>query len=455
MAPITNHRFFSSLRVAIISIGVLLLTIWCLRNSIALRNVLLAFGALIGILIITNKTLRDPNNYLQNRVGASEVRVLSLAPVIFAVMFFGWVIIHFVFFSSEVSLQLQELKGTWLRTVLALITGSAIGLVTGNSVRTPNFLWMGIYCSFIYLLFDYLFALRGSQSLFMAEYYFSSPFGNKINSVLMGGLFIGAACGSSAYAIEYLEKQPRALHIFWLSGSALVLFAYTKIIDTRNGIGLALILISAWLTYIAFKKIKKMNFFQAICAILVPILVLGFFIQEHLAHNKGWNHFLEDVEVGLQIDQIPNWQDIKGLGYPNTLAGEPVYPNNYERTAWAAAGVKSLLQNPLGFGLLEHSLGYLIKHQYPKATVMSSHSGWIDFGLAFGIPGLTLILGSLASIIFLALKSNSVNSLPIIWIAASLLLTFTVAETSSKHSIEILFFFIGLLTLLQSHKHSK
>jgi hypothetical protein len=417
--------------------------------------VLLAFGALIGILIITNKTLRDPNNYLQNKVGASEVRVLSLAPVIFAVMFFGWVIIHFVFFSSEVSLQLQELKGTWLRTVLALITGSAIGLVTGNSVRTPNFLWMGIYCSFIYLLFDYLFALRGSQSLFMAEYYFSSPFGNKINSVLMGGLFIGAACGSSAYAIEYLEKQPRALHIFWLSGSALVLFAYTKIIDTRNGIGLALILISAWLTYIAFKKIKKMNFFQAICAILVPILVLGFFIQEHLAHNKGWNHFLEDVEVGLQIDQIPNWQDIKGLGYPNTLAGEPVYPNNYERTAWAAAGVKSLLQNPLGFGLLEHSLGYLIKHQYPKATVMSSHSGWIDFGLAFGIPGLTLILGSLASIIFLALKSNSVNSLPIIWIAASLLLTFTVAETSSKHSIEILFFFIGLLTLLQSHKHSK
>jgi hypothetical protein len=314
---------------------------------------------------------------------------------------------------------------------------------------------MGIYCSFIYLLFDYLFALRGSPNLFMPEYYFSSPFGNKINSVLMGGLFIGAACGSSAYAIEYLEKQPRTLHIFWLSGSALVLFSYTQIIDTRNGIGLALILISTWLAYVGFKKIKGLNFFKPFCVILVPILVLGFFIQEHLALNKGWNHFLADVEVGLQIDQISNWQDIKRLGYPNTLAGEPVYPNNYERTAWAAAGLKSLQQNPLGFGLLEHSLGYLIKLQYPKATVMSSHSGWIDFGLAFGIPGLALILGSLASIIFLALKSNSVNALPVIWMTASLILTFTVAETSSKHSIEILFFFIGLLTLLLDHKHSK
>lgn len=455
MAPTTHHRLFSSLRIAIISIGVLLLTIWCLRNSIALRNMLLAFGAIIGIAIITNKTPHDTNNTFQVRGNAFKNRALSLAPIILAVIFFGWVIIHFFFYSSEVSLQLQELKGTWLRAALALITGSAIGLVIRYSIRAPNFLWMGIYCSFIYLLFDYLFALRGSQSLFMPEYYFSSPFGNKINSVLMGGLFIGAACGSSAYAIEYLEKQPRGLHIFWLSGSALVLFSYTQIIDTRNGIGLALILISAWLVYITFKKIKRMNFAQAFCVILVPTLVLGLFVQEHLALNKGWNHFLGDVEVGLQIDQIPNWQDIKRLGYPNTLAGEPVYPNNYERTAWATAGIKSLQHNPLGFGLLEHSLGYLIKQHYPEATVMSSHSGWIDFGLAFGIPGLTLIFGSLASIIFLALKSNSANALPVIWVTSSLLLTFTVAETSSKHSIEILFFFIGLLTLLIGHKHSK
>lgn len=455
MGPITNHRFFLSLRIAIISIGVLLLTIWCLRNSIALRNILLAIGALISLLIITNKTLRDTNNYLQNKDGTFEVRALSLAPIILAVVFFGWVIIHFFLFSSEISLQLQELKGTWLRAALALLTGSVIGLVIRNSVRTPNFLWAGICCSFVYLFFDYLYALRGSQSLFIAEYYFSSPFGNKINSVLMGGLFIGAACGSSAYAIEYLKKQPRALHIFWLSGSALVLFAYTKIIDTRNGIGLALILISAWLAYIAFKKIKGMNFFQAIFAILVPILVLGFFTQEHLAHNKGWNHFLADVEVGLQIDKIPNWQDIKMMGYPNTLTGEPVYPNNYERAAWATAGMKSLQQNPLGFGLLEHSLGYLVKKQYPRATVMSSHSGWIDFGLAFGFPGLILILGSLVGIIILALRSNSANALPVIWMTLSLLLTFTVAETSSKHSIEILFFFIGLLTLLLGSKRAK
>lgn len=455
MDPITNYRFFSSFRIAIISIGTLLLTIWCLRNSIALRNILLAIGALISILIITNKTLRDSNNYLQNKGGTFEVGAILVTPIILAVVFFGWVIIHFFLFSTEISLQLQELKGTWLRAALALLTGSAIGLVMRNSVRTPNFLWAGICCSFMYLLLDYLYALKGSESLFMADYYFSSPFGNKINTVLMGGLFISAACGSSAYAIEYLKKQPRALHIFWLSGSALILFAYTKIIDTRNGIGLALILISAWLAYIAFKKISRLNFFQAFSAILIPILVLGFFTQEHLAHNKGWNHFIEDIEVGLQIDKIPNWQDIKIMGYPNTLAGEPVYPNNYERTAWATAGVKTLQQNPLGFGLLEHSLGYLVKKQYPRATVMSSHSGWIDFGLAFGIPGLVLILGSLASIIFLALRSNSANALPVIWMTSSLLLTFTVAETSSKHSIEILFFFIGLLTLLLGSKRAE
>jgi len=452
MAPIPQHRFFSSLRIAIVFSGSLLLAIWSLKNSIALRNFLLAFGALMALSIFTYQAKLECFNLGRLRTRIFRNQLYQYAPLIFSIMLFAWVIDHLIFLSVETSLQLQELKGTWLRAALALITGSAIGLVLQNRLRLTNFLWLGIFCSFLYLLAHYLNVLLESQTIFMVDYYFSSPFGNKINTVLMGGLFIGAACGSSAYAICYEKNQPWFFHLFWRSGGALVIFSYTQIIDTRNGIGIALILIFIWFIYIVFKKTLQTHALKPLSLMIIPLLIVGFFIQEHLSLNRGWNHFLSDIEIGIQIDNIPNWQDVKKFGYPNTKEGEQVYPNNYERVAWATAGVYTLQGNPLGFGLLEHSLGYLVKKQYPDANVMSSHSGWIDFGLAFGIPGLILILGALASIILLAAQSHSIHALTAIWISTSLLLIFTVAETSSKHSIEILLFFIGLLTLLIAKK---
>ena len=175
-------------------------------------------------------------------------------------------------------------------------------------------------------------------------------------------------------------------------------------------------------------------------------------MQQHLSINRGWNHFFEDIAIGFQIDEVPNWQNIQKFGYPKTSSGEQVYPNNYERAAWAAAGAHTIYENPLGYGLLEHSLGRMIQKSYPEAVIRSSHSAWIDFGLAFGIPGLALILGALISAMVLATRSQSPNKLVVVWLAFSLLLTFTVAEVSSNHTIEILFFCIALLNTMAFEK---
>jgi hypothetical protein len=106
--------------------------------------------------------------------------------------------------------------------------------------------------------------------------------------------------------------------------------------------------------------------------------------------------------------------------------------------------------------MLEHSLGKVIRQSFPEAMIRSSHSAWIDLGLAFGFPGLILTLGALLSTIVLALKTQSDNRLVAIWIAADLLLTFTIAEVSSKHTIEILFFCIALLnTMLLAPKNNR
>jgi len=446
-----STRSFAILSALIICISTVLLAIWSIRDTIALRNVLLVLGALVALFLI-KQYLKQPQKIASNSIW-------HYAPIILSACTLVWVGIHYLVFSQDSALQLKDLTSTWVRVLMASMIGAATGLVIKDNPQRSQYLWFGIFCSFAYLLVHYLEAYSQSGALFMPDYYFTSPFSNKINTVLMGGLFIAAICGASATALtsKYSPSYPRIIYIYWAIAVAIILFAYTTIIDTRNGLGVGLILLSAWVLYVFCVMLgrqlltRTLNWKRGIL-ILLPILFIFIFVQQHLNINRGWNNFFEDIAIGFQIDEVPNWQNIQKFGYPKTPSGEQVYPNNYERAAWAAAGVRTIQENPLGYGLLEHSLGKMIQKSYPEAVIRSSHSAWVDFGLAFGIPGLALVLGALISAIALAIRSHSPNKLLVVWMALSLLIIFTIAEVSSNHTIEILFFCIALLNTMALEK---
>jgi hypothetical protein len=451
MKPIGSNRSFSILSALILVISSTLLAIWSLTNTIGLRNALLAAGSLIALLLLWQHSKRQSNSPIQARFSHY---LLCYLPITLSIFMLIWVMAHYLLFTHEPGQQFKELTSTWLRALEALVIGAATGLALQTHPRRAQFLWLGILCSFAYLVSHYLPAYFQSGQLFMPNYYFNSPFGNKINTVLMGGLFISAICGSSAATL--IHNRPHyswLVYCYWLLGVFIILFAFTTIIDTRNGVGVGIILLTSWALFIGISKLAqqirrgKLDW-KIGAATLLPAILIILFVQQHLSINRGWNHFIDDITVAAKIDEVPNWQDVKKYGYPKTANGEQVYPNNYERAAWATAGIHSLIQNPLGYGMLEHSLGKVIRQSYPEAMIRSSHSAWIDLGLAFGFPGLILTLGALISTIILALKNQSENRLVVIWIAADLLLTFTIAEVSSKHTIEILFFCIALLNTM-------
>jgi hypothetical protein len=451
MKPIGSNRSFSILSALIIFISTALLAVWSLKNTIALRNALLAIGTLLALFLFWQYSRGKDS---KNTPNAKPTSWVQYTPLALSFLMLIWVVVHYLFFSSEPGQQFQELSSTWLRVLESILIGLATGLVLREHPRRAQFLWLGIFGSFVYLLIHYLGMYFQTNQAFMPNYYFSSPFGNKINTVLMGGLFISAICGSAATTlIHNRPSYPWPIYCYWLLGVLTILFAFTTIIDTRNGVGVGIILIASWLLFVgASKLIQQMKLrkldWKIWLVALVPAVLLIIFIQQHLSINRGWNHFVDDITIAVKIDEVPNWQDVKKYGYPNTASGEQVYPNNYERAAWATAGIHSITQNPLGYGMLEHSLGKVIRKSYPEAMIRSSHSAWIDLGLAFGIPGLLLTLGALLSTVVLALRSHSPNRLVVIWIAADLLLTFTIAEVSSKHTIEILFFCIALLNAM-------
>ncbi len=428
------NTFCSKLDRSFIVLSALLLCIWPLQGTIALRNILLGLGLVAAILW----WLRCRHTVTLKGSRADWLPLIGIDLLLL------WVVVHYLFIGADAQAQWSELKGTWLRVLMACAIGIITGLVLQRQISQLSLLWLGIGASFTYLFGDYLLVALNQGTLFMPSYYFSSPFLNKINVVMMGSILVGACAGWIAHYLGSRSVHRTLTPVFiWGVAMVLVLFSYTTIVDTRNGLGVATLVFGLLLGITVLRHARSL---RSLVVIGLVVVLMGLFIQQHLKINRGWAHFFDDLAVAVQIDQYPHWQDAKKFGYPTNASGQTVYPNNYERAAWATVGLQTIADHPLGYGLLEHSLEKQVVKKYPDAVIESSHSAWIDFGLAFGIPGLAIVLLTLASLILLGIRTPNLAGATVTWIAISIVISYTVAEASSKHSIEVLFFMMALLS---------
>ena len=136
----------------------------------------------------------------------------------------------------------------------------------------------------------------------------------------------------------------------------------------------------------------------------------------------------------MQIEKYPNWKDEVKYNFPLNENGAMVSATNYQRAAWAYAGIKLAIENPMGYGLVEDSFAKLAKVRWPDvgSSLSHSHSGWLDVILAIGFPGFFLILGAL----LLAIKNSYLlrggyESLLVFWPLLANLLLWCTTEVSA------------------------
>ena len=72
----------------------------------------------------------------------------------------------------------------------------------------------------------------------------------------------------------------------------------------------------------------------------------------------------------------------------------------YQRFSWGKAGLEGIANRPLGYGYGSEGFGKYISDTYKISGAVSSHSGWIDFTLDNGIPGILLLLALSAMIAY-------------------------------------------------------
>jgi hypothetical protein len=450
---IVKYYRYQSVLIILISSS-LLLAIWSLPGTIALRNILLVLGATTSLIYIYHTK--------------SKILSYSSWPLAFIVLFFVWVILHIAFLANEHNPQVAEFKGLWLRTALAVLLGLALGLLLTRRFDTEinqvsskfsnsyslelelSILFFGL-AGYTIISMCYLFdQILASNTLPIVTpnnhinwlyklYKAKTPF-------VIGNAFFLPFC----LALVFFSLKNHA-NFFWAIFGSIgltVALLITVLSNTKNGFaifalaialfGVNLILKGRWLR----KNIKTS---LVIAAVLISFFYLA--AKLHVNKNPEWFFMLANAKVGLDIKNHDQWrtQKIDSVLLTNEF-GKSVDPSTYERSSWFAAGLILLAENPLGFGLTHHSFGKLAIIKWPDFSKEAlnargaTHSGWLDFALGMGIPGVLLVWISLLVSWYRSFYydgiwfSYTAWTIPIMWVA------YFISEANGEHFIELMFF---------------
>ena len=451
----------------LIGLSSLLLGIWALKGTIALRNVLLGMESVISLYCIFQF-------YKIIRTNRQKIAWKNYLPLVLLGLMFSWVVIHFLFFTRYPETQFSELVSTWFRAILAAIVGAGTGLsilvVSRKRPYTLMCLWLGIFLSFCFILFQYLAKAIQVNNIYAIDYGGYIIYG-KISGVLIGVILIAGIIGNIT---DLYIRTPKTINFptifFSLICCLLPVYVFVFVLDTRNGIALALFSVMQANLILILNLIRtsvsassesqsrqrQLNsngpkMAEAV-VVMASIVILFAMISAHISYNAGWYSMFEDAKIGMQIERFTQWQNPQTYGYPQNSDGRFVIANTYERFAWATAGLTIFLpENPLGIGVLKEPFRILLLEKYPNAGayIPSTHSAWVEIGLSYGYLGIIFLMGSLLSLIWLTVKKPNIRfRYSAMQLSSMLLLLFLVGEVSSQHSIEMLCFFIVMLTFI-------
>jgi len=372
---------------------VVLYAVWILPEIVGFRNTALVVGALFGVYSIYQ--YRD--SFLQK----------AAIPIWLIIALFIWATFHLFFLSSNFSLQYVEYFRIWKYVGLAAIMASGLGLSLAQSQSTVywHVIYFGLCTPVIIYLIKYVLTVYGvpygldipsSLGIYEISHTFYVPKTDYVAfcipafSVALGLLKHLSDTQDRWNVKNYLSLITQTLVI----GATLFLFAAQNI---KNGIAYATVLSLIFICIFFFDQISKITL-KKILGILILIGILISAVNFNVKSNDSWKTLIADIKVGLQIDRYDHWKYADEKGFPLNEYGVQVSHTNYDRVAWAHAGLRLSFIYPFGYGLIEDSFGKMAIAQWPEASpnLSHSHSGWLDVILAIGYPGFLLIFIPLA-----------------------------------------------------------
>lgn len=451
----------------LILLSSILLGIWATVNTIALRNILLVFSAGLSIIYIREWFKMRDVSLIKNHLRRTEF--FCWLPSILIMVMFIWVIVHYLLFSQSPQKQWDELTSTWLRALMASVIGFGCALALRRNGSLAWLLWLGLILSFLVLIHQYIPKALANRSLLAIDWFGNYIYWAKFSGVLAGitlfagtlGLSIDRArrlftnSGDATSQSSRLQKVSLGFAI--ALGLFLPIYSFVYIFSAKNGVGVAAILsifllvaggISLVIQFFGKgqNQFSNINWLRWSLACLVVIISSTWLGYQHVKNNPGWESLIEDIQIGVQIDKYQNWQNPGKYGFPNRSDGSSVASNTYERTALIVVGLRLIMNNPIGNGVLRSLRAELQKKNIEYDTHLYTHSAWIDLGLSYGWPGLLILPTALILCLFACIKKyRGPYRGTVTCFSVSFLVLYLVGEYAFQHGIEILLFICALL----------
>lgn len=435
----------------------ILLIVWQMPGTIALRNVL------VGLLLILAVSL--------NVVSRRGLGVFIKQPATTCLLLLtGWFLLS-LNWAVEPTLSLKELRGQWLVAILCGLVGGLLAmnfdkpsdLKAGKLVQVV--FWALLVQVLLHDILDIAYLLATGEIPFRQAPVLYLP--EIFKSLWEGQSVFGEFIGQSGDKFSYVNNTLAALVVaeliqrillrkIWLSigwpcliVSLVAVVACTYFLQFRNGnVGLLLLIGFAALMVIVRKarvwSIVKLTSVVAIIAVLLASFGVALYKSD-----ARWQTLTETVPIAWDTKTHQAWRKV--APYPELSNGQQVDASNYERLAWIKEGIVLILDHPLGTGYNRNAFGDGIDRKYEMNGLYRgghSHSGLIDFGIANGIPGLFLWLTFLGALFYIGwaafMRGQIAPALTLMFIVSGFLSRSIVDSNLRDHMLQQ-FMFLAML----------
>lgn len=390
---------------------------------------------------------------------------------------YPWALIHLIFFSANFDIEARQLSSVFLRCLAVTPLGLSLGLLLttqqpeDQQARQPKGFRFTHGNSTIMLM---LIGLSGPLIIGTNVYLYEAwRIHQLLNFEILATLYKAKApfVISSAVALPLCfiwmirainQQMSIGLYVasFFVFLCSLLVAFFS---DSKNAILINLLCFTIFIINLTLKmKFNRRYFIFLITFLLMVSIPICTVTTLHIDKNKfAWSEFTANLEVALDIDNHNYWKNRLAYSLPYNKFDHQVDMSSYERTAWFVVGLRLLKENPMGYGLLHHSFGSLAAAKWPDFyrpngnTRGATHSGWLDFGLAMGIPGLLFVLIPLFASWYRSALQSDLWSSYAFWTIPILSFAYLTTEVSEKHFIEMLFFMVAFFCgLTLQHQRS-
>lgn len=391
MIVVDNIKNISNLnRVLFLFPVLLLLLIWSISGTVALRHFLLLALVLVNYKFFDKETALD------------WCRRFS-----FLFLLTAWFVSHALFITSDAGWVWSEITSQWLRAIIVCLLGAMVAKSFVEKYGTSAgkfFSWLCLIMGLVY----------GSLVLLTSAYYWLDnrdaitgffPFTFSARGGKLEVSFV-LSIALALVAVDVIQGFLKRKTILGLSLRKICFVAFFLVVamlfaGARNAlIGVLFLALSGtFMWFLAYANKRK-----ALLILFPVFLLLAVFVYFAISMDQRWQYFHETLLLALDTDHHSAW--LTRVDYPVMASGRAVDVSAYERISWIKVGAKLFWNDYMfGYGYGREVFGHALMAKFGASAGGHSHSGYIDLLLAGGLPAIVLWLGFVFSFIATVVKT--------------------------------------------------